>query len=74
METVAVAVVGAIGLVASSWIQSGRHKNLEKTLGQRNGHTVVEKLDSLISWTERHEGRHDILEDEIRDLGRDHNR
>lgn len=69
METIIVAAIGAGGLIASTWLQSGRHKRLENTLGERNGHSVVEKLDSLIdnqeemkAWTHRHEGRHDIIE------------
>lgn len=79
METIIVAVIGAGGLVVSTWLQSGRHKRIESTLGDRNGHSVVEKLDSLIEchdelrdWTNRHEGRHDILERGCPLLGDDH--
>ena len=79
METILVAVIGASGLIASTWLQFGRHKRLEATLGERNGHSVVEKLDSLIesneeirAWTNRHEGRHDILERGCPLLGDDH--
>ena len=83
METIIVAAIGASGLIVSTWIQAGRHKKIENTLGERNGHSVVEKLDCLIEsnnelvqsnknlehWTKRHEGRHDILE---RDWRNDH--
>lgn len=69
METIVVAGIGAVGLIFSTWLQSGRHKRIESTLGDRNGHSVVEKLDTLLdshmelkAWTNRHEGRHDILE------------
>lgn len=69
METIIVAAIGAGGLIISTWLQAGRHKKIENTLGTRNGSSMVQQLDSLIAsnkeikaWTYRHEGRHDILE------------
>lgn len=64
METIIVAAIGAVGLVASTWIQSNKHKKVANTLGEQNGSTIVEKLDCIHAWTLRHEGRHDILERE----------
>lgn len=66
METIVVAAIGAGGLIVSTWIQSHRTKKVTsaigETLGEKNGSTIVEKLDCIHAWTLRHEGRHDILE------------
>jgi len=68
VELIVVAAISAMGLIVSTWIQTGRHKRIENTLGDRNGNSVVEKLDALIaanreavSWGNRHEGHHDII-------------
>lgn len=62
METIIVATIGATGLIVSAWLQAGRRhegvQRVEDVLGEKNGHTVVEKLDSLIEWTNRHEQTH----------------
>lgn len=67
METIAVAAIGAIGLVASTWIQSHRNKRVVNTLGEQNGSTVMEKLDCIHAWTLRHEYIHARLEARLDD-------
>lgn len=62
METIIVAVIGAVSVITSTWMQSHKTKKVSNILGEKNGSTIVEKLDEIHDWTKRHEGRHDILE------------
>lgn len=62
METIIAALIGTGGLLGSAWVQSHRHKRVEKAIGEVSGSSIVQRLEALNAWAERHEGRHDLLE------------
>lgn len=68
METVFVAAIGAVGLIASTWLQSHRSKKFSNSLGEPNGSTIMEKLDCIHAWTLKHEYVHARLEAKIDDI------
>lgn len=71
--TIAAAALGAFGLIGAAYITTSRTKRIEATLGQKNGQgNVIEMLEHLKEWTDRHQGRHDLLERQLDNIvGRD---
>jgi len=60
------AAIAAAGLSIQAWIMTRRQKRMEDTLGHKNGQgNVVEMLEHLKAWTQRHEGIHEHLEGEL---------
>lgn len=67
------AAVTAAGVVLAATIPAlitrRSNKAIKTTLGTKNGQgDVVAMLEHLKAWTQRHEGRHDVLEQQINDL------
>lgn len=63
MEAVAVAIVSASGLIASTWLSTARAKRIETSLGRKNGEgSAIEILEHLKKWTIQHDFKHDVME------------
>lgn len=67
------AVVTSAGVVLAASIPAllanRRNKAIKDTLGTKNGQgDVVAMLEHIKAWTLKHEGRHDLLEQQINDL------